>query len=349
MTTLEPVPTRVPQRTATVDVIIPVYNEEADLAASVLRLDRFLSETFPYSFGIVIADNASTDGTFGIAPAARRPAPVRPRRPSRREGTRPRAAPGVAGLRCGRGRLHGRGPVHGPEGAAAADRTPGVGSLRHRDRHPAGPRLAGSSAGRSGSSSRGPTTSFCGRRWVPRSRTPSAGSRRCAAMSPGSCCRWWRTTTGSSTPNCCVLAQRAGLRIHEVPVDWTDDPGTTVDIVATATEDLKGVWRLLRGVSRPGAFRSTGVRAELARPDVRPRCRGCRPGCSGSCCGSRRRRSRQHAGLLRALPAAASLRRSGGQPRVPADHRGVEHGSQPAVHLRSSEGRRAPSGTRSAA
>ena len=44
-----------------------------------------------------------------------------------------------------------------------------------------------------------------------------------------------------------VLAQRAGLRIHEVPVDWVDDPGTTVDIVATAAEDLRGIWRLVRG------------------------------------------------------------------------------------------------------
>ena len=27
-----------------------------------------------------------------------------------------------------------------------------------------------------------------------------------------------------------VLAQRAGLRIHEVPVDWVDDPDSRVDI-----------------------------------------------------------------------------------------------------------------------
>ena len=29
-----------------------------------------------------------------------------------------------------------------------------------------------------------------------------------------------------------VLAERAGLRIHEVPVDWVDDPDSRVDIVA---------------------------------------------------------------------------------------------------------------------
>ena len=28
-----------------------------------------------------------------------------------------------------------------------------------------------------------------------------------------------------------VLAERAGLRIHEVPVDWVDDPDSRVDLV----------------------------------------------------------------------------------------------------------------------
>ena len=44
-----------------------------------------------------------------------------------------------------------------------------------------------------------------------------------------------------------VLAERSGLRIHEVPVDWVDDPDSRVDIVSTAIADLKGVARLLRG------------------------------------------------------------------------------------------------------
>src|SRR5690606_10763189 len=45
-----------------------------------------------------------------------------------------------------------------------------------------------------------------------------------------------------------VLAQRSGLRIHEVPVDWVDDPDSRVDIVATAVEDLRGIARLARGL-----------------------------------------------------------------------------------------------------
>jgi putative flippase GtrA len=48
-----------------------------------------------------------------------------------------------------------------------------------------------------------------------------------------------------------VLAERSGLRIHEVPVDWVDDPDSRVDIVQTACDDLRGIvrlgWALLRG------------------------------------------------------------------------------------------------------
>ncbi len=69
-----------------------------------------------------------------------------------------------------------------------------------------------------------------------------------------------------------VLAQRAGLRIHEVPVDWVDDPDSSVDIVATATADLKGVARLLRSVPKgtlPIGVSAPGVPPRLATQLVR--------------------------------------------------------------------------------
>jgi putative flippase GtrA len=48
-----------------------------------------------------------------------------------------------------------------------------------------------------------------------------------------------------------VLAERSGLRIHEVPVDWVDDPDSRVDVVRTALDDLRGIrrlgWGLLTG------------------------------------------------------------------------------------------------------
>jgi putative flippase GtrA len=46
-----------------------------------------------------------------------------------------------------------------------------------------------------------------------------------------------------------VLAEHAGLRVHEVPVDWVDDVNSSVDIRATAAEDLRGMWRVSRGLA----------------------------------------------------------------------------------------------------
>ncbi|HEX4443583.1 MAG TPA: glycosyltransferase [Galbitalea sp.] len=45
-----------------------------------------------------------------------------------------------------------------------------------------------------------------------------------------------------------ILAERCGMRIHEVPVDWIDDPDSRVDIVSTARDDLRGMVRLTRGL-----------------------------------------------------------------------------------------------------
>ena len=49
------------------DVVVPVYNEQADLETCVRRLHAHLAATFPYPFRITIADNASTDDTLVIA------------------------------------------------------------------------------------------------------------------------------------------------------------------------------------------------------------------------------------------------------------------------------------------
>jgi putative flippase GtrA len=52
-----------------------------------------------------------------------------------------------------------------------------------------------------------------------------------------------------------LLAERSGLRIHEVPVDWVDDPDSRVDIARTALDDLRGMWRVGRQALR-GGFRA---------------------------------------------------------------------------------------------
>ena len=71
-----------------------------------------------------------------------------------------------------------------------------------------------------------------------------------------------------------VLAQRRGLRIHEVPVDWVDDPDSRVDIVHTAITDLKGVARLLAG-GPIATFMGIGVLSTIAYAVLYVRWRRC--------------------------------------------------------------------------
>ncbi len=263
---LEPTATRAPQRTATVDVIIPVYNEEADLAASVLRLERFLADFFPYRFRIVIADNASTDETLDVA---------------RRLAARHPAVRAVHLDAKGRGRA-----LRQVWLASEADVVAYMDVDLSTDLKALLPLVAplvsghsdiaiGTRLARGSRVVRGPKREFISRCYNLILRTALRASFSDAQCGFKAMRRdvaqqllplvednnWFFDT------ELLVLAQRAGLRIHEVPVDWVDDPGSTVDIVATATEDLKGVWRLLRGFAG-GRVPIERVRTELARPDV---------------------------------------------------------------------------------
>ena len=44
-----------------------------------------------------------------------------------------------------------------------------------------------------------------------------------------------------------IIAEKRGYRIGVVPVAWEDDPSSTVNVVKTATEDIKGLLRLRFG------------------------------------------------------------------------------------------------------
>jgi putative flippase GtrA len=60
-----------------------------------------------------------------------------------------------------------------------------------------------------------------------------------------------------------VLAQRRGLRIHEVPVDWVEDSDSRVELLPTALEDLRGVARLA-AQSMVARFMAVGVASTIA-------------------------------------------------------------------------------------
>ncbi|MFB6423736.1 bifunctional glycosyltransferase family 2/GtrA family protein [Streptomyces microflavus] len=230
------------------DVVVPVYNEEKDLRPCVLRLHDHLSRTFPYAFRITVADNASTDSTPAVAAAL---------------------AAELRGVRYVRLEEKGRGralrAVWSESDAPVlaymdVDLSTDLNALLplvaplisgHSD-------LAiGSRLARSARVVRGSKREFISRAYNLILRSSLA-----AGFSDAQC--GFKAVRGEVAERLLpmvedsgwffdtellVLAERAGLRIHEVPVDWIDDPDSTVHIVRTATEDLKGVWRVGRALA----------------------------------------------------------------------------------------------------
>ena len=52
-----------------VEIVVPVYNEAAQLAERITALRTFLNESFPFRAVVTIVDNASTDDTYAVATA----------------------------------------------------------------------------------------------------------------------------------------------------------------------------------------------------------------------------------------------------------------------------------------
>src|SRR5215210_2144621 len=66
-TTVTPRVHRAPLRMTDVEIVVPVHDEQDALEAGVRRLHGFLRAEFPFTWRIVVADNASTDATPEIA------------------------------------------------------------------------------------------------------------------------------------------------------------------------------------------------------------------------------------------------------------------------------------------
>jgi glycosyltransferase involved in cell wall biosynthesis len=231
--------------TTVVEIVIPVYNEEGDLEESVRRLRTYLDESFPFPTVITVADNASTDRTWDIASWLAR------------------TLPGVQALHLnqnGKGRaLRAAWLASDAEIVAYMDADlstdldallPLVAPLLSGHSHVAiGSRLASGSR-----VVRGAKREMISRTYnlllhtALRNRFSDAqcgfkALRRetAVALLPFVQDNQWFFDT-----ELLVLAERSGLRIHEVPVDWIDDPDSRVHIAQAMSADLKGIWRLVR-------------------------------------------------------------------------------------------------------
>jgi putative flippase GtrA len=235
--------------TTQVEIVVPVHDEERDLERSIRALHGYLTDRFTVTWAITVVDNASTDSTWTIA--------------QRLAAT----LPGVRALHLdqkGRGRAL-RAAWTASRAAAVAymdvDLSTDLDALLpliapllsgHSD-VAIGTRLASNAR-----VVRGPKRELISRGYNLILRTTLR-----AGFSDAQCGfkairadvahellplvedQGWFFDT-----ELLVLAEHNGLRIHEVPVDWVDDPISRVDLVRTATDDLRGVWRMIRRFAR---------------------------------------------------------------------------------------------------
>ncbi|HEX3926293.1 MAG TPA: glycosyltransferase [Streptosporangiaceae bacterium] len=228
---------------AQAEIVIPVRNEERDLAPSVRRLDAYLHDNFPFTARITIADNGSTDGTWPQARAL---------------------AAELAAVRAVRLERPGRGgALRSVWCRSDADVVAYMDVDLSTDLNALLPLLApllsghsdvaiGTRLARGARVIRGPRREIISRCYNLLLRA-TLGSRfsdaqcgfkairadKARTLLPLTADTGWFFDT-----ELLVLAERAGLRIHEVPVDWIDDADSRVKILATALGDLRGIVRL---------------------------------------------------------------------------------------------------------
>jgi putative flippase GtrA len=247
---------------ARVDIVVPVYNEQEVLEDSIRRLHAFCSAELQHDWRIVIADNASTDATLSVAHVLAA---------SLKRTT-------VLHLdRKGRGRA-----LRTAWSASDADVLCYMDVDLSTDLRALPPLIAALASGHS--------EVAIGTRLAPGSRVVRGRKRELISRSYNRLLRvalrarfsdaqcgfkairadaarrllpqvadqgWFFDT------ELLVCAQRQGMRIHEVAVDWVDDPDSRVDIVSTAIGDLRGVLRM-RFDTALSRFLAIGVASTLA-------------------------------------------------------------------------------------
>jgi glycosyltransferase involved in cell wall biosynthesis len=243
-----------------VEIVVPVRNEECELVPNVTRLAAYLRNGFPATARIIIADNGSTDGTWELARGL--------------ANSDPDLVRAVHLDQPGRGRA-----LHDVWSGSDADVVAYMDVDLSTDLRALLPLIAPLLSGHSDVA--------IGTRLAHGARVARGWKReiisRCynlllrltlgvrfsdaqcgfkavrsdvaRALLPVVADRSWFFDT-----ELLVLAERAGLRIHEVPVDWADSADSRVRILATALGDLRGIWRvgwgLLLGRLRVPAVKS---------------------------------------------------------------------------------------------
>jgi glycosyltransferase involved in cell wall biosynthesis len=267
-----------------VEIVVPVRNEERELVPNVTRLVAYLRDRFPFTARVTIADNGSTDATWALARGLTDAHPglvraVRLDQPGRGRALRAAWSASDADVVA---------YMDVDLSTDLAALLPLVAPLLAGDADVAiGSRLAPGARVR-----RGLKRTVLSRGYNLLLRTTleigfsdaqcgfkALRSDAVRAVLPLVVDDSWFFDT-----ELLVLAERARLRIHEVPVEWADSRDSRVRILATVLGDLRGIWRLLWGLGLgslkvpraddrtaeiASAADSVAVFAEISDADVR--------------------------------------------------------------------------------
>ena len=227
----------------TVDIVIPVYNEEVALPKGVATLCDYLGTYFPYNWRVIIANNASTDRTLEVAQELAA------------------ANPRVSVLhldRKGRGRA-----LRAAWLASEADVVSYMDVDLSTNLQSFLPLVAPLATGHSDVAigSRLLKGAVVTRQWkreiisrgynmlikiIFRNRFSDAqcGFKAVKSSVARQLLPQIENNEWFFDTELLLLAEEAGLRVYEVPVDWIEDLDSRVKIVSTATEDIKGLLRV---------------------------------------------------------------------------------------------------------
>ncbi|MBD1537470.1 bifunctional glycosyltransferase family 2/GtrA family protein [Arthrobacter sp. S13_S34] len=253
------------------EIVVPVFNEESVLEKSIRKLANYLNLEMTATWRITIADNASTDNTPVIAT---RLAQVVPNVVYRRLDVK--------------GRGHALRDAWSSSDAEVlayvdVDLSTDLAALPPL----VAPLLSGHSdvsigtrLGRSSRVSRGPKREFISRSYnllLKRTMQVRFSDAQCGfkairadvakTLLPHVEDNGWFFDT-----ELLIIAERSGLRIHEIPVDWVDDPDSRVDIKQTAIDDIRGLVRVAGSLVK-GSVPVQAIYAELGRRPIVPQSR----------------------------------------------------------------------------
>ncbi|MEE9098238.1 bifunctional glycosyltransferase family 2/GtrA family protein [Pseudarthrobacter phenanthrenivorans] len=245
------------------EIVVPVFNEEAVLENSITRLANYLTQEMPFTWKITIADNASTDRTSMIAA---------------------RLSQCMPNVEYRRLDVKGRGYALRDAWQASSARVLAYLDVDLSTDLAALPPLVapllsghseisiGTRLGRNARVDRGPKREFISRSYnmlLRRTMQVRFSDAQCGfkairsdvahRLLPHVKDNGWFFDT-----ELLIIAEQAGLRIHEIPVDWVDDPDSRVDIAQTARDDIKGMMRVAHSLIR-GAIPIHAIYMELGR------------------------------------------------------------------------------------